>query len=124
MTENILHQFHINFLFVLHQLQRFSVRLKNLNNDNKCQKIENGKFCKKKNAKIRDVEIMKNIPLQLKLYSHLLLNPRGVSSAPEAGEKNNLKNKFFFVTYNQSPMDVFWPLRLEKREEWKMSKKT
>ena len=44
----------------------------------------------KKNAKIRDVEILKNIPLQLKLYSHLLLNPRGVSSAPEAGEKNQI----------------------------------
>ena len=42
--------------------------MKSLNNDHKCQKNwKKGKFCKKKNknAKIRGVETLKNIPLYL-----------------------------------------------------------
>ena len=58
--------------------RRFSVRLKNLNNDN-VKKIENSKFCK--NAKNRGVEISKNIPLQLATIQHSI-----VFSALEAGE--------------------------------------
>ena len=41
------------------------VRLKNLNNDNKCQKVKKKESKFLKNAKTRAVEIMRNIPLHL-----------------------------------------------------------
>ena len=80
-----------------------------------------------------------------KTYSNLFSNPREGSSALEAGEtrkltkmlkklkkmqvflknakichiqklKNNPWQKYYSVTYYQIPKDVFWPLRLERRE--------
>ena len=58
------------------------------------KKIENGKNCKKKYAKIRDGKNLQEIPFNLKIIQSPNLNPRGGFLALEAQKKPKKRQTF------------------------------